>query len=173
MQFTKLACAGLQGSPGIKVWLLRATLPKFLDRRIQENRGDAAGLDLLVILPLRERSPTQSNDPGDSAVQLSEHLFEDSPFRPPELGFSGVAENLRHRSAFAGRDAVIEIFKDPIQPLPEGAAYAAFPGSHEADQENRIARRTGVPRRWLFAPLTSPRVHGFARTLLQKLAANP
>ena len=122
-----------------------------------------------MILSLRERSATQSNDPGDSAAQLSEHLFEDGLFGPPEFGFSRVPENLRHGSAFAGRDAVIEIFKDPIQPLPEGASHARFPHPHKADQENRVTRKPGKLRGRPFTPHTyaSLGVRGFARTLLQ------
>jgi hypothetical protein len=60
-------------------------------------------------------------------------------FGSPEFGFSRIAEDLCYRASFAGLDAVVEIFKDPIQPLPEGAAHTALARSHEADQENAMA----------------------------------
>jgi hypothetical protein len=54
-------------------------------------------------------------------------------FGATELGFSGISENLGDAAPFAGRDAVVKIFKDPIQPSPEGTTDAGFAGTHEAD----------------------------------------
>jgi hypothetical protein len=87
----------------------------------------------------------------------------------PELGFPRIPENRRHGAPFAGLNAVVEIFKDPIQLLPEGAAHTRFPGSHKSDQEDRVAARTGGHRGRPFGPHTyaSLGLRGFARALLQ------
>jgi hypothetical protein len=89
----------------------------------------------------------------------------------PERGLSGIPEDIGHRAAFAGRDTVIEIFKDPIHLLPQGATYAAFAGSHKADEANTVTLRTGKFRDRPFGPHTdaSPRV--LARTFFQKSAS--
>jgi hypothetical protein len=60
-------------------------------------------------------------------------VLQGSVLGAPKLGFSGIAEKLCHGAPGACLNAIVEIFKEPIQPLPEGTAYAAFPGSHEAD----------------------------------------
>src|ERR1700680_4187183 len=92
-------------------------------------------------------------------------------FRATKLGFSRIAENLGDRPPFAGFDAVVEIFKDPIQPLSEDTAHAAFPGSHESDEKNSIARRTAGGRPFGPRTLARLRIHRLARSLRQKLVA--
>jgi hypothetical protein len=87
-------------------------------------------------------------------------------FNPPVCRFSRVTENLRDRTPFAPLNAVVEIFKEPVQPLPESAAHAAFPGAHEANEKNYVRR--WCPRNRSFAPGSNmlTRAHCLARTLL-------
>jgi hypothetical protein len=91
-------------------------------------------------------------------------------FRLPEVRFAGVSKDLRDFASFVLFDAVVEVFKEPIQPLPQGAAYAAFPGAHEADQKEnggpRLCDRSLGPRTSTF-----PGIAFGARTLLQKSAS--
>src|ERR1035438_4485326 len=88
-------------------------------------------------------------------------------------GCSRIPENFRYRTPFPRRDAVVEIFKDPIQPPSEDAAHTGFPGSHEANQKNSVDRKTsGRGGRWLKPPLWAwTSIHRFSRRLRQKLAA--
>src|SRR5262249_42321290 len=51
--------------------------------------------------------------------------------------FAQVAKNLGDGTPLASLDAVVQIFKDPVQPLPKGPAYTAFARAHESHQENR------------------------------------
>jgi hypothetical protein len=151
--------------------LSAATLPEFFDRCVEKNRGNARCLQQSGILSLHKGASAQGYDFGRPALQFIEHVSQSGMLGSPKRGFSGVAENFRHRAALARHDAVIEIFKDPIQPLPKGAAYAALSGSHEADQKNCGSRKVGGRSLRLLAPLTSLRLHVFARTLLQELAS--
>ena len=108
-----------------------------------------------------------------SAAQFAECMFQGCMFDAPELGFSRIAKDFRYGTPFTSLDTVVQIFKDPIQSLPEGAAHGAFPGSHESDQENRVARNPFRNRGQLISRHTSalPSGNGLARTLLQKVAA--
>ena len=153
--------------------LRAAALPQFFDRSVQKNRGHAGRLQQGRIFFLHESAAAQRDDSGAAAAQFLEHMLQGRMLGSPELGFSRIPENLRYRAPFARLDAVVEIFKDPIQPLPEGAAHTAFPGSHEADQENRVARNTGALRRTARLGRTRMRrsARGFARTLLQESAS--
>jgi len=54
-------------------------------------------------------------------------------------------KNLRYGAPLARCDAVVEIFKDPIQPLSEDTAHTGFPGSHETDQKNSVVRKIAGP----------------------------
>jgi hypothetical protein len=100
-------------------------------------------------------------------------MFEGRVLGSAKLGFSRIPENFPHRTPFPRRDAVVEIFKDPIQPLSEDAAHSGFPGSHEAKQKNSVARKTSERGgRRLKSPLRAwPCIHRFSRSLCQKLAA--
>jgi hypothetical protein len=82
---------------------------------------------------LDEGATAQSHDPGAAAAQFFEHTIEGCMFDPPELPFSGNPEDVGNGASLALFDAVVQILKDPIQPLPEGTAHAAFAGAHEAD----------------------------------------
>ena len=131
--------------------------------------GTAGCFQQSRIFLLHEGAPAQGNDSCAPAAQFLDHMLQGRVLGSPELGFPRIPENLRHGAPFAGLNAVVEIFKDPIQPLPEGASYARFPGSHKADQENRVAGKPGELRGRPSAPHTyaSLGVRGFARTLLQ------
>jgi hypothetical protein len=101
------------------------------------------------------------------------HVFEGRVLGSAKLGFSRIPENFPYRTPFPRRDAVVEIFKDPIQPLSEDAAHTGFPGSHEANQKNSVDRKTSDRGgRWLKPPARAwPSIHRFSRSLRQKLAA--
>src|ERR1700746_3145536 len=66
-------------------------------------------------------------------------------------------------------DAIVQVFKDPIQPLPEGAAYAGLARSHKADEED--GSRPAIPcrpqRTFRLRTRASLGARRFARTLLQ------
>ena len=68
-----------------------------------------------------------------------------------------------------GLDFGVGIEETPTQVMGKVAAHSALTGSHEADQENGVAGKTGELRRRLFRPHTyaSLGFRGFARTLLQ------
>ncbi len=143
VKFAKLLPAAEQRTlgPGL-AGLLAAALPQFFHRSVQKHRWHAGAFSKRRVLVLHEGSAAQGDDSGASAAQFLEHLLQRGMLGPPELGFSRVPENLRHGAPFARLDAVVEIFKEPIQPLPQGAAHTAFPSSHEADQENGVPRKT-------------------------------
>jgi hypothetical protein len=71
-----------------------------------------------LILLLRESSAAKRNDPRHSPAQLFEQLLQGSVFRAAEFGFARIAENLGYGTPLARCDAVIEIFKGPIQAPP-------------------------------------------------------
>jgi hypothetical protein len=93
-------------------------------------------------------------------------------FGSTELGLSRITENFRYFMPFPRLDAVVEIFKEPIQPLPESAAHTAFPGSHETDQKNSVDWKTAGHGGRRLGPHTGAgrRIHRFARTLFQKIS---
>jgi len=63
------------------------------------------------------------------------------PLGPAKLLLSADVENLGHGLALPSLDAVIQILKDPAQPLPQGTAYAALSGAHKSHQ--KYGRKTG------------------------------
>jgi hypothetical protein len=116
---------------------------------------------------LCERSAAQRHDSGGSAAQFPKDMLQGCVFDSTEFGFSRIAKNLRYAAPFPRFDAVVEVFKDPIQPLSEDAAHTALSGSHETNQKDGMAKRDGG--RW-FGPHTDARrrIHRFARSLRQK-----
>jgi hypothetical protein len=63
-------------------------------------------------------------------------MFERVTLGASKFALARIAKDFRDGAAFASRDAIIQIFKDPIQPLPEGTAYGSFTRSHKADEED-------------------------------------
>src|ERR1700728_1838776 len=100
-------------------------------------------------------------------------MFEGRVLGSAKLGFSRIPENFRYRTPFPRRDAVVQIFKDPIQPPSEDAAHTGFPGPHEANQKNSLDRKTSDRGgRWLKPhPRGWACIHRFSRGVRQKLAA--
>jgi hypothetical protein len=95
---------------------------------------------------LHECAAAQGDDPGASAAQFGEQMLQCIMLRAPEGSLAGIAEDFGDAAAFASGDAVVQIFKDPIQPVPEGAAYAGLTRSHKANEEDSSRlKRLGRP----------------------------
>jgi len=92
---------------------------------------------------LHERAATQSHDPGSTALQFVQNLAQGAVFSLTERRFSGIPEDFLDFAAFPPLDAVVKVFKEPVQPLPKGPAYGTFSGAHESDQKNDLVQRGG------------------------------
>ena len=78
--------------------------------------------------------------PDAAVLQFLQRVPQGCMLGAAELGLAGVAENLRYGAAFASCDTVVQVFKAPIQLLAQNPAHTTFPGSHKADQNNRVSR---------------------------------
>src|SRR5579864_622250 len=69
-------------------------------------------------------------------------------------GFTGMTKDFRNAAALALHNAIIQIFKEPIQPPPERPADAAFSRAHKTNQKHSPAARNchGQPLRQLARP---------------------
>jgi hypothetical protein len=87
-----------------------------------------------------------------------------------ELDLTRKAKNLSDAAALPPLDTVVQIFKDPIQPLREGAANAAFARSHKTHQKDGIHPRASRLFRGR-SPHTNARFRArrFARTFLRTI----
>ena len=55
-----------------------------------------------------------------------------------ELILAGIAKNVGHLPAFAAFNAVVQVFKRPIQALAQRLPDAGLARTHEADQKNGV-----------------------------------
>jgi hypothetical protein len=55
---------------------------------------------------------------------------------PPKLSFPKLAEDLRHLPLFTPLNPLIEILKRPAHLFGQSAAYTAFAGAHETNQDD-------------------------------------
>src|SRR5579863_1373788 len=89
----------------------------------------------------------------------------------PKRALARIAEDCGNGAALALGDPIIQIFKDPIQPLSEDAAYAGLARSHKANEEDGCRPLILSRPRRTFRPNTTGSRCGlqprFARTLFQ------
>src|SRR5580700_511680 len=147
------------------------TLPQFFDRSIQKNGWHAEGPEQRRVLLFRKSPAPERHHPRKARAQLFQHFAQRSPLGLTERFLSRITENISNAAAFPPLDALVQIFEDPIQVLPQSLAHGALARTHEPNQKNRRGRRPAFRRRTRLGRTRPPRA---GRSLLvRKRLARP
>src|SRR5438270_6964427 len=149
--------------------LLAATLPQFLYRGVQKNYRHAREFQQFGVGRL-DKGATAQCDYARLVMNSLEHVLQRAAFGASECRLTGLAEYLGYRTAFAALDTIVKIFKNPIQPAPQGRAYTALARTHKAHQEHGFGRRS-TRRLRRTGPHTRACAHRLGRTLIQTVQA--
>jgi hypothetical protein len=94
-----------------------ATLPQLFYGCVQENYWHARRFKQFSVARLDKSAASQRYYPC-LRVNSLEHVLQRAAFGTPESWLTGLAKYLGDSAAFAALDAIVQIFKNPIQPSP-------------------------------------------------------